>query len=213
VRPSCALPYELYAEGKADKKQVTFTMQAGNKMHGKKAAGAPFTVYAPGQYKDEKGTVDVCRNWAFAVKPGDSLTYQWPLAAFENNRYHLRLYGPNGFYREVMGNAGDPALQIAVAYEQDAKTQKPTGNVIIKVRNDAAGAVQVAVKDHAYKTNDATKTVAKGDAANIVLPLKNSHGWYDFSITINGFDAFEKRYAGRVETGAESFSDPFMGRV
>ncbi|HEU4555304.1 MAG TPA: phospholipase C, phosphocholine-specific [Chitinophaga sp.] len=213
VRPSCALPYELYAEAQADKKQVTFTMQAGNKMHGKKAAGAPFTVYAPGQYKDGKGTVDVCRNWAFAVKPGDSLTYQWPLEAFENNRYHLRLYGPNGFYREVMGNAGDPALQIAVAYEQDAKTKKPTGNLVIKVSNDAAGDMQVAVKDHAYKTNDVTKTVAKGDAANIVLPLKNSHGWYDFSITINGFDAFEKRYAGRVETGAESFSDPFMGRV
>ncbi|SEM12330.1 phospholipase C [Chitinophaga rupis] len=216
VRASSALPYELYAEGTctADKKRVTLKMSAGNQVFGKNAAGSPFTVYAPGPFKDEKGVTDISRNWAFAVKAGDSISYEWPLQAFENNKYHLRLYGPNGFYRELIGNAQDPAIQVAVEYEQDAKTKKPTGNVVVKVTNqDAAKALQVAIKDHAYKTNDVAKAVAKGGTASIVLPLKNSHGWYDFSIKVNGFDVFEKRYAGRVETGQESFTDPFMGRA
>ena len=46
-----------------------------------------------------------------------------------------------------------------------------------------------------------------------MLNLRDSHGWYDFSIKVAGYDDFEKRYAGRVETGKEGFSDPFMGRV
>ena len=47
IRPACALPYELYAEGRlsADGTMFELIMTAGNKMHGKKAAGAPFNVY------------------------------------------------------------------------------------------------------------------------------------------------------------------------
>jgi len=47
----------------------------------------------------------------------------------------------------------------------------------------------------------------------VVLDLAKSFGWYDFSVKVRGFDHFEKRYAGRVETGRSSYSDPFMGGV
>jgi len=30
---------------------------------------------------------------------------------------------------------------------------------------------------------------------------------------VAGSEAFEKRYAGRVETGNASYTDPFMGKV
>jgi phospholipase C len=36
-----------------------------------------------------------------------------------------------------------------------------------------------------------------------------SHGWYDVSVTAG---ALRYRYAGRIETGAWSVTDPAMGR-
>ena len=47
----------------------------------------------------------------------------------------------------------------------------------------------------------------------IVLNLKSSYGWYDFTIEIKGNTNFSRHYAGRVETGKESFTDPLMGKV
>ncbi len=44
----------------------------------------------------------------FAVKSADHLSASWPLMEFENNIYHLRVYGPNGFFREFKGSADDP---------------------------------------------------------------------------------------------------------
>ncbi|CAL1519527.1 phosphocholine-specific phospholipase C [Chitinophaga sp. MM2321] len=216
VRPSPALPYELYADAvwNAASKQVEIKMSAGNTLFGKKAKGSPFTVVAPGNFTNENGAADISRNWSFAVSAGDSLSYGWPVDAFENKKYHLRLHAPNGFYREFTGNSNDPAVEIHCTYERDHKTKKPTGNIVVTVANlDPQKSWDVVIKDNAYKKNNLAKTLAKGSTGSLVLPLRESHGWYDFSIKIKGFEDFEKRYAGRVETGKESMSDPFMGKV
>ncbi|HRQ49997.1 MAG TPA: alkaline phosphatase family protein, partial [Agriterribacter sp.] len=86
VRPSSALPYELYADSKmsAGKKEITIQLQAGNTFFGAAAAGSPFTVYAPGKFTGEDGVTEAARNWSFAVSAGDTLQYSWPVAAFDN---------------------------------------------------------------------------------------------------------------------------------
>jgi phospholipase C len=43
------------------------------------------------------------------------------------------------------------------------------------------------------------------------LNLRKSYNWYDFILSINGYPDFAKHYAGRVETGKSSYSDPAMG--
>lgn len=43
------------------------------------------------------------------------------------------------------------------------------------------------------------------------LPLKYSANWYDFSVRVLGLEAFSRRFAGRVETGRHSLSDPGLG--
>ena len=43
-----------------------------------------------------------------------------------------------------------------------------------------------------------------------MLPLGASGGWYDFSVRVNGQADFSRRFAGRMETGADSTSDPAM---
>jgi len=218
VRPSCALPYELYAHGKlsADKKNFELKLEAGDKVFGEKSSGSPFTVYAPGKFHDAstEPAVQVCRNWSFAAAVGDTLAYNWPVNAFEGDKYHLRVNGPNGFYREFIGTGNDPLLNVSAAYERTPENGKLTGNVIVKIINsDPSKAYAVTIKDQGYHKNDAKKQIATGSTQNIVLDLKSSFGWYDFSVQVGGADHFEQRYAGRVETGVASFTDPVMGGV
>lgn len=55
--------------------------------------------------------------------------------------------------------------------------------------------------------------VAAGGKKEILLDLSASHGWYDFSVLVEGADAFEERFAGKVETGAIGKTDPLLGAI
>jgi len=216
IKPSCALSYQLYADGKlsADKKSFDIQFTAANKAFGQKALGSPFNVYAPGKYAsfNDPQQMEPLRTWAYALTAGDSLTDNWPLQEFENGEYHLRVYGPNGFYREYKGNTVDPLIDVACEYEQSA-ANKFTGNIALKLVNTGSKPYTIEIIDHAYKTNNYKKTVAAKGQSTQVLNLTPNYGWYDFSIKVTGSQSFEKRYAGRVETGQHSFSDPLMGKV
>ena len=83
-------------------------MNAGNKVFGAKSAGAPFIIYALNPYEGE-----VLRVWNYAVKAGDTLTESFKLAGFEGGQYHLRVYGPNGYFREFAGNAQEPEVAVS----------------------------------------------------------------------------------------------------
>jgi phospholipase C len=216
IKPSCALPYQLYADGKlsADKKSFDIQFTAANKVFGQKALGSPFNVYAPSKYAsfNDPQQMEPLRTWAYALTAGDSLTDNWPLKEFENGEYHLRVYGPNGFYREYKGNTADPLIDASCEYEQGA-ANKLTGNITLKLISTGSKPYTIEITDHAYKTNNYKKSVAAKGQSTQVLNLAKSHGWYDFSIKVTGSQSFEKRYAGRVETGQHSFSDPLMGKV
>ena len=211
IKPSCGLNYQLYADGKlsADKTSFGLNFTAANTVFGDKALSSPFNVYAPGKYLN-----DDVRTWAYTTKAGDMLADAWPLHEFDNNQYHLRVYGPNGLFREFKGNAADPDLNITAEYQHSlTDSKKLTGNVELKLHNLSKHTHTIEITDNAYKTNNHKRVVAPNVQTNLVLNLANSHGWYDFTVKVNGADSFEKRYAGRVETGKASFSDPLMGNV
>jgi phospholipase C len=193
IRPASALPYELSVNGRLSGKVFKIDFAAGNTIFGKKAAGAPFNVYAPGKYTSRKGEMEAVRTWSYAVSAGDQIADEWPLAQFENGEYHLRAYGPNGFFREFKGNSNDP--DIVLAFHNMELTY--------------SGDETVEITDNAYKSGNHT---LKG-TSKITLDLSSSFGWYDFTVKVKGFKEFEQRFAGRVETGKTSFSDPLMGRV
>lgn len=211
TKPSCALPYQLYADGKlsADKKSFEIKFEAANKIFGKAASGSPFNVYAPGRYQNE----DV-HTWAYALTAGDDLSDVWQLHDFENGNYHLRVYGPNGFFREYAGNAADPELDITCQYQHSVSGNKLTGNIQLKLHNLSKHAHHdIEIVDNAYKTNHHNITAKAATASTLILNLKNSHNWYDFTLLVKGSNTYLKRYAGRVETGLEGISDPFMGKA
>src|SRR5690606_35507411 len=135
IRPSCALPYQLYADGNYNKDKECFevNLSASKDILTGTGTGAPFTIYAPGLYKkDAKDSLDRMKNWQYAVAAGDTLTDAWPINSFESNQYHLRVHGPNGFYREFKGFANDPALRVSCVYEKD-KRNNLTGNVVLTI--------------------------------------------------------------------------------
>ncbi|MDF3078302.1 MAG: phospholipase phosphocholine-specific [Sphingobacteriaceae bacterium] len=210
VRPACALPYEMYADGhlSADKKKFEITMSVGKSLFKEETAGAPFKVYAPGSFSDEQGhAADVCKGRDYAVAAGDTQADFWRLDGFHDSRYHLKLYGPNGFFREFSGSSNSPQLEISL--RQNASGQ---AELSIINRNPLAS-YQVSIVHNEYQYQTISKDLNKESALNMLLNLEKSFGWYDFSVRVNGFDSFDARYAGHIENGKPSFTDPAMGRV
>ncbi|MDP4212844.1 MAG: phospholipase C, phosphocholine-specific [Bacteroidota bacterium] len=201
IRPACALPYELFADGNYDaaNKQFTITLGAGNKFFKEHAAGAPFIVYARNY-----GQRDF-KDFNYAVKAGDQLQDAWPVNGFGNNQYHLQVYGPNGFFREFEGNVHDPMIAVSVRHLVN-------GNAEISFTNKSSKDYPVEISDKTYHNHPVTKHI-KANSTITVIPfdLSKSFGWYDLGISLSGVSLFSKRFAGRVETGKESKSDPAFG--
>lgn len=210
IRPACALPYELYADGavSADGTAFELRLTAGNTVHAGRSAGAPFNVYL--RNLPSSGSAAKMSAATYVVKAGDTLTPKVPLSLFKDGHYAVDVYGPNGFYRSFSGDSSAAKLQVSAGYEQN--NARLTGNVQAVVRNTGPEPVTVTVSDNSYKANAVTREVAAGAEETIVLPLERSHGWYDFTVQGKGQQA-TARFAGRVESGRTTFSDPLMGGV
>ncbi len=208
IRSATAIPYELYVDGHLNEDQSAFTIQlkAGKTVFGDKAAGSPFSVYAPNGYKNEP-----FEYWAYTVAAGDSLVDEWSISDFNHSNYHLCVYAPNGFYREFAGNAKDPAMEIHCEYEKKKSGNGLTGNVVLQLINKTGQPLTVEITDHVYKAQKQTKVVSS--TAAIVINLQKNYGWYDFTVNVKGYAGYHKRFAGHVETGMESKTDPGMGGV
>ena len=222
IRNACALPYQLYVDGKLSdgKQHFNIVFKASNEVFGQKAAGSPFVVYAPDQFvqKDNTGGntgFETAKTWNYAVKSGDIINDTWALNDFENEQYHFCVYGPNGFFRTFKGDKSDPNLAIDFDYERSKiNPKKLTGNIILKIKNlDNKHPQAIEIIDNTYKKPKQNKVIEAGKTILVVLNLNQSHHWYDFSLKVKGNNHFEKRFAGHVETGSKSFTDPKMGGV
>jgi phospholipase C len=192
VRPSTALPYELYVDGKLSEDRARFDL-----VFTSLAAGAPFHAYTKGSYRKEPRL----RTRAYAVAAGDSLHDSWALDGFENGVYDIHICGPNGFYRAFGGTADDPRIDVRLAYVE--------GGVELRAESHG-GAHALHIADNAYGA--AARTIELRDRGEVRIPfaLDRSHHWYDLALTIEGNAGYLRRFAGRVETGKEGFSDPAM---
>ena len=208
IRSSCALPYELYADGMLsdDKNSFEISMKAGNDFFAGSSAGSPLYVYAPRKYKNEE-----VRTWAYAVAAGDELKDSWAVNDFENGHYHLRVYGPNGFFREFSGDKNDASIDVKAKYEQS--NGKPTGNIILQIVNKSNQSQSIIITDNSYRAGTIEQSIDAATSKEITFDTGKSFAWYDVSIKLKGNLSFARRYAGRVETGADSKTDPLMGRV
>jgi phospholipase C len=216
IRPACAVPYELYADGNLsqDGTHYDLHLSAASKVHGAKSAGAPFNVYLR-HMKDGSRTGGGMTAATYAVKSGATLTQRIPMSMFADSGYSIEVLGPNGFYRSFTGQSGtgrsaSSPLEVRISYEY--KRTELTGNAQVRLHNKSGEPIGITIKDNSYHSETTLQKIKPGQETSIVLNLKQSHGWYDFTVKADGSNE-EARYAGRVETGVASFSDPLMGGV
>ena len=176
---------------------------AANKIFGKSAAGAAFQVYAPVKFKRENEEA-LMHNWNFAVKPGDEIGYSWPLAQFEQGRYHLLLHGANGFFREYKGDGND-ALTVKLLYTKGQEYAR------LVLTNKGTATTIFEVNDPSYGTGTQKMSVKAGASIEYKIPLLKTGHWYD--VVIRKAANFLWRFAGKIETGKSTITDPLMGKA
>jgi phospholipase C len=198
ARPSRALPYELqvHASVRPDAGVVALMFENTGR------AGAVFHVY------DRTHLDRVPRR--YTVEPGHELSGEWDVGA-ELGAYDLWVLGPNGFHRHFTGNLR--ALDSALAHpEVSVEYDRTNGAVTAKLRNHGSGAATFRVSPNAYfQTAPLVITVAGEAEVEQRWPLLESAHWYDFTVQVSELPGFSRRFAGRVETGRDSLSDPEMG--
>lgn len=98
----------------------------------------------------------------------------------------------------------DPFVSITLDYERTKTSPKKlTGNIVLTIKNlNNNNSYTIDLTDKSYKKDDRKSTISINEpVAAIVWDNSDSFNWYDVSIKVQGYNNFEKRYAGRVETG------------
>lgn len=92
---------------------------------------------------------------------------------------------------------------------------KLSGNIALFLKNRSNSEnYAIDIIDTTYKRGVRTIALDKAESTKIeVIDLSGNFSWYDIKIKVRGSDLFEKRYAGRVETGRAGKTDLFMGRL
>jgi len=147
---------------------------------------------------------EIGRSWDYAVAAGDKIADHFPLRLFDSETYHLYVYGPNGFFREFRGDARDPRLRVSLVSTSQGASLK-------LVNRDPSQPLTAAIDDLAYGEATRTVAIAAGSSSELALNVGPSFGWYDLRIRVAGAGHYEQRYAGKIETGRESFTDASMG--
>ncbi|MBE7177326.1 MAG: phospholipase C, phosphocholine-specific [Mucilaginibacter polytrichastri] len=200
ARRSCALPYELQAEGRLSADRSLFHLQfsAANTAFAEKAAGAPFRVQSA-------ATKNAIRN--YAVIAGDTVSDVFSLSDFPDGKYALEVLGPNGFYRQFSGDAHDPQLEIGTAF----KRTKTGDQLLVSLKNTGEKGIDVQLRDASYGAAPVKKNIPKKASVTVEWPLAKSKGWYDLELRSAVQAGFLRRLAGRVENGEHGWSDPAIG--
>ena len=202
LKPSRALPYALHA---------TATVLTSSTSLGAVAVRLTFanvgTQAAVFHVYDRKDLAAIPRR--YTVEPGKTLADTWTPTA--TGAYDLWVVAPNGFHRHFTGNArraasaGQPNPEVVLGYEPT------TRHLRVQLANGGPVAATFSLTANAYyPASPITAAVVARGTSSLALPLAASGCWYDFSVRVNGQADFSRRFAGRMETGVDSTSDPAM---
>lgn len=193
VRPARALPYELQVQAQVPEAggQVLLTFENAGE------AGAVFHVY------DRLALDQMPRR--YTVEAGKQLQGRWNTAS----SYDLWVLGPNGFHRHI---AGDVRRASGTALpEMVLRAERGTGELVIDLINNGGQPCTFQLKANKYYagTWPEVRVVARS-RSSLRLPLSASANWYDFGLRVNEFPGWFRRFAGHLENGLPSISDPAM---
>ncbi|CAM4185210.1 phospholipase C, phosphocholine-specific [Kerstersia similis] len=202
IRPSRALPYEMHTSARADVSAGGIWLMFSNT--GTQAG--VFHVY------DKKHLDRIPRR--YTVEPGKQLNGFWNTVEQDNGAYDLWVLGPNGFHRHFQGDVNALALPDAINPEVRVCYDIANGNVYLQVLNRGNTDFRAHIQANAYFTDAGLDLdVTALSLAEHHWDLSDCGHWYDFTVTIDALPGWSRRFAGRVETGRDSISDPAMGQA
>src|SRR5262249_4960834 len=143
----------------------------------------------------------------YTVEAGKELEDDfWNFVTRDNGYYDLWVYGPNGFVRSFSGTVVPTRVKIDIELSYDVAN----ASLGILVCNKGGDQETLTVSANAYRADGPwTLTAPAGGTAERSWSIANSGCWYDF--TVAGALKFERRFAGRLESGKHGISDPAMG--
>ncbi len=189
TRPARPLPYAAEVQARADASAVELSLANSGR------AALVLQVY------DRLNLQALPRR--YTVEPGKQLQDRWapqgPEAA-----YDLWLLGPNGFHRQLSGSAASAGVEVEAVVDGEA--------FCLRLRNVGTQLRRLAVRAERYRDPAPRwQSLAAGESAELRWPLAETQHWYDFSVQLDGVPGFARRFAGHVETGRPSVSDPALG--
>jgi phospholipase C len=184
-RPSRALPYVLHVDATVRDGAVTLAFRNDGR------AGAVFHVY------DKRHLDRIPRR--YTVEAGRELTDSWSV----EDRYDLWVLGPNGFIRGFEGDRDDENATAGLTYHPDSR------KIGLALHTGGAGRT-FSLTSQVYQPVANRRMALPANARrSLSWEVSSSGNWYDLTLTADR--GFVRRFAGRLETGKDSVSDPAMG--
>jgi phospholipase C len=206
IRPSRALPYQLRAtsEVRADRHEIDVTFgNAGTE-------AAVFHVYdnlrldlVPRRYTVEAGKT-VQDTWTIPVIGAHALNDSQH--SQQCAMYDLWMLGPNGFHRAFRGAIRNDINTVA----ETEVIYLPAENALkLLLHNRGVTPVAFSVTANAYLHHGIWRQVTRpNEIQSLQWTISGSGNWYDFTVRIDEDARFVRRFAGRMENGGPSTSDP-----
>ena len=135
------------------------------------------------------------------------LSDTWNLGSIGLSTCDLSVFGPNGFLRAFKGSV--PELRGAQLDVRADCDERENGFTLI-IENRSSQSARVSILDK-YTSRSVDLVIRRRDTETIHWSLDRMYGWYDFVIKVDGEPSIEYHFAGHVETGKDSISDPALG--
>ena len=190
TRPARALPYELHVDGEANAWRGTIQLH----FHNTGRAAAVFHVRSG----NGQGP------WTYTVGAGDETSDTFGATGVTS--YDLSVFGPNGFLRAFAGSLAARGANLTVQTIYDKESE----GIALVIHNRTSNTEKVEIFD-AYTGKITTHNVQSDSAFTYSRDLRESFGWYDFTVETDSDASFQRRLAGHVETGRDSVTDPAIG--
>jgi phospholipase C len=199
VRPARALPYRLTADASVDIAAQTVSLTFENDG----TVGAFFHVRSAEAAENiGKGTGP----WGYTVDPAKRvLSDRWSPTA--GTAYDLSIYGPNGFFRRVAGGLTRTSANLEVRVVPELAGVA----LVLVIENLATWATTVSIANQYTKRLEHFHLAPRG-RVDVPVLIETSFRWYDLVITDSTDASFVRHYAGHVENGFDSVSDPHIGK-
>ncbi|PVZ85091.1 phospholipase C, phosphocholine-specific [Serratia sp. S1B] len=227
-RRARALPYEFFVHARVDTSEQRFWIDFANTG----GTGAGFIVYANNHalFDDsdkvyepddtvlpDRTFVDANDHkgpWQYSVEANKTLSDSWLFA--DNNKqdqpYDFSVYGPNGFlaqFKGILPAATTTPIQPEVALCYDITY----GNVLLTLKNPTSNDITFFVANGYDSSDTRSFTVKASTSLQESWNLTASSQWFDLRVTTTAGDGFLRRFAGHVETGNPSLTDPKIGGI